>query len=522
MSTPISDYTNRDYDSLVATLLDVAALKVPEWTDQSENDLGRLLLELFAYVGDVIAYYLDRIANEAFLATAVERRSVIDLLSLIGYRLDTPWPAAVDLALTPKDAVNPVQVDPGALFTTVAAAGSPPVQLSFLPQDGLPIAVVPVVDPVTGLPEAIDVPVLNATPVASALGQSNGYENQGFLLPQTPVILARDPAVWDGFVVEVQSAAIWEEWQRQTTLLYSMGNDPHYVVEVDEYDAAQVIFGDGQYGRIPPLNAPIRARYLVGGGSSGNVAPGTITVVASGVSVPATVTNPVGASGGADRESIDHARQNAPGVYRSQQRAVTADDYVRLAESFPGVARAVAVAPGWDHTIPPAQTTAAQAAPGLVSWNYVDLLVVASGGLDLNDPLRAGLMEYFETRRPVTTVVAVREPVFVLVDLSVDVGVAPTFYRADVEQRATEALEALFDIDVSDFGKPFYLSKVYEAVDGVDGVAFTNVTIFSGRRSYPVGEIVDPAALAVGRITLRPREFPRQGVVTVTTSGGVG
>ena len=59
MATPISDYTNRDYDSLVATLLDVAALKVPEWTDQSENDLGRLLLELFAYVGDVIAYSLD-------------------------------------------------------------------------------------------------------------------------------------------------------------------------------------------------------------------------------------------------------------------------------------------------------------------------------------------------------------------------------------------------------------------------------------------------------------------------------
>ena len=57
------DYTNRDYASLLESLLEMAADKLPEWTDRSENDLGRLLLELFAYVGDVLLYYQDRIAN---------------------------------------------------------------------------------------------------------------------------------------------------------------------------------------------------------------------------------------------------------------------------------------------------------------------------------------------------------------------------------------------------------------------------------------------------------------------------
>ena len=521
MTTPISDYTNRDYDSLVASLLDVATLKLPEWTDQSENDLGRLLVELFAYVGDVITYYLDRIANEAFLATAVERRSVIDLLSLIGYQLDTPAPAAVDLALTPKDPTLAVHVEVGAQFTTQAAAGKAAVQFFYLPENGAPLDVMPVVDPGTGLVEPITVTAINASPVSSPLGQSNGFENQGFTLPQSPVILARDPSVWDGFVVEVQSGAVWEQWQRRTTLLYSLSDDPHYIVRVDENDVAEAIFGDGQYGRIPPLNSPVRASYLVGGGAAGNVAPATVTVVSSGVSVQATVTNPVGASGGADRESIDHARLNAPGVYRSQQRAVTADDYERLAEAFPGVARAVAVAPGWDHSVPAGATTADQAGPGLVSWNYVDLIVVATGGLDLNDQLRASLMQYFETRRLVTTVVSIREPVFVSVDLSVEIGVEPTFYAGDVQQRASEALQDLFAIDNADFGKPFYLSKVFEAVDGIDGVAYSNVTTFSGRRSYPLNEIVDPAAATTGRIALRPREFPRSGTIVVTTTGGV-
>src|SRR5690242_6988736 len=96
---PITDYTNRDYTSLLTSLLDLAALKMPEWTDRSENDVGRLLLELFAYTGDLIFYYQDRIANEAFLSTAVERRSVIDLLALIGYTLATPAAAAAALTV---------------------------------------------------------------------------------------------------------------------------------------------------------------------------------------------------------------------------------------------------------------------------------------------------------------------------------------------------------------------------------------------------------------------------------------
>src|SRR5215217_266403 len=496
-STAITDYTNRDYDSFVESLLDVAAVKLPEWTDRSENDFGRLILELFAYVGDVISYYLDRVANEAFLATAVERRSVIDLLSLIGYTLDTPSPASVVVAVTPKDAATPVHVDVGAHFMTQAAAGKPAVDFYFLPENGAPIDQVPVVDPATGSVQPIVIDhVLNATPVSSPLGQSNGFENLGFRLPQTPLILSRDPSVYDGFIVEVQIGGVWEQWERKTTLLYSLSNDPHYVVRVDENDAAEVIFSDGTYGRIPPVGAAVRARYWVGGGSAGNVAPETITVIAWGVNVQATVTNPIGASGGADRETIEHARRNAPGVYRSQQRAVTADDFARLAESFPGVARAVAVAPGWEHTIPPAATTAAQAGLGLVSWNYVDLIVVATGNLNLTDQLRVNLMQYFETRRMVTTIVSIREPVFVSIDVTIELGVEPTFYAGDVRLRAVDALDALFALDNADFGKPFYLSKVYEAVEGIAGVAYADVSLFRGVRSYPAGEVVNPAAAA--------------------------
>src|SRR5687767_11433496 len=99
---PVIDYTNKDYLSLRQAMLDLAHYRLPEWTDQGAADLGVLLVDLFAYMGDVVLYYQDRIANELFLGTATERRSVLQLLRLIGYELKPGVAAAADLTLTFK------------------------------------------------------------------------------------------------------------------------------------------------------------------------------------------------------------------------------------------------------------------------------------------------------------------------------------------------------------------------------------------------------------------------------------
>ena len=92
-------YTNKDYTSLLAALQRVASQQMPEWTDQSPNDVGVMLLELFCAMGDALFYNMDRIAGESFLSTAVERRSVMNHLRLIGYELRAPLSASADLTL---------------------------------------------------------------------------------------------------------------------------------------------------------------------------------------------------------------------------------------------------------------------------------------------------------------------------------------------------------------------------------------------------------------------------------------
>src|SRR5580765_483297 len=106
---PVIDYMARDYDSLLRAMRDLIPHKLPEWQDNTnEADFGNVLLELFAHVGDILSYYQDRVANESFLGTARGRRSVIEHLRLIGYRLSTAVPAAASMNVTAPGTVNTV------------------------------------------------------------------------------------------------------------------------------------------------------------------------------------------------------------------------------------------------------------------------------------------------------------------------------------------------------------------------------------------------------------------------------
>ena len=66
LAPPRIDYTKKDYQSLVAELLYVAHERLPQWTDRSPNDVGVVLTELFAYMGDMVLYYTDRALNEGW------------------------------------------------------------------------------------------------------------------------------------------------------------------------------------------------------------------------------------------------------------------------------------------------------------------------------------------------------------------------------------------------------------------------------------------------------------------------
>ncbi len=177
------------------------------------------------------------------------------------------------------------------------------------------------------------------------LGVSDGTPGQVLSLRRRPVL-----PLAAGETLEVQhpGETMWRAWEARDTFATSTAGDTHFAIDLV---AGEITFGpsireaDGgwrQYGDVPPKGAALRfSGYRHGGGRSGNVAAGTLTMLKSSVAGIDAVVNPAAATGGVDAESLTAARQRAALEIRSRHRAVTGEDYEFLAgEASPRVARA--------------------------------------------------------------------------------------------------------------------------------------------------------------------------------------
>jgi hypothetical protein len=88
--TPPIDYLAKDFLSFRQALLDFSTLRYPAWQERSEADFGVMFAEALSAIGDELSYTQDRIAGEASLLTATQRRSVVRHARLVDYE---PLPA---------------------------------------------------------------------------------------------------------------------------------------------------------------------------------------------------------------------------------------------------------------------------------------------------------------------------------------------------------------------------------------------------------------------------------------------
>ena len=87
LDEPDINYLAKDYASFRQLMLDRLALIMPDWQERHVPDLGIMLVEVLAYVGDHLSYYQDAVATEAYLDTARQRISVRRHARLVDYRL---------------------------------------------------------------------------------------------------------------------------------------------------------------------------------------------------------------------------------------------------------------------------------------------------------------------------------------------------------------------------------------------------------------------------------------------------
>src|SRR6266487_1428905 len=84
---PEISYLAKDYASFRQLILDRLALVMPDWSERHVPDLGIVLVEILAYVGDYLSYYQDAVSTEAYLETARQRISVRRHARLVDYQM---------------------------------------------------------------------------------------------------------------------------------------------------------------------------------------------------------------------------------------------------------------------------------------------------------------------------------------------------------------------------------------------------------------------------------------------------
>jgi uncharacterized phage protein gp47/JayE len=477
---PPIDYSSRDFVSLRNDLVRLIPAYLPEWTSRSESDPGMVLIELFAYQGDILQYYIDRAANEAYLGTAVQRASVLTLASMLDYRPSGRAAATTELQFTVPSGYGggSVLVPAGTKVSTVTALGQEPI--IFETDEDVTVAV-----GTSELVPATEGETYEES-TAAPVGVSDGSANQSFSLYHSTII---DGSI-EIYVDEDGGGSGTAALYRYTTHLIDAGSTERvYTTFTNESGVVTVFFGDNVNGRIPPQGAVITAVYRIGVGAQGNVGANTITQPVTALLGISQVTNPAAATGGADEESIADIRRNAPRSLGTLQRAVTTEDYEVLALQVPGVALAHAEA-------------------GV--YTAVDLAVAPVGGGAPTTALKNDVENYLADKKMINTTITVVDPTYVPINITVNpLHVLPQYSRAAVKLAVENALAALFDFSNVDFGQRITLSIVYRTIAAVEGVDYSTVTVMS------------TGGAGTTDIVLAADEIPSVGTVTVTATGGL-
>ena len=322
------DYTNRDYASIREDLLSRASETIPEWTSREATDFGMVFVDLWAYLGDTLHYYLDRVAQEAFLETATQRSSVLALSSLLDYKAEGVNNSTTSVYINPAESIctdeNPVLIP---RYTRMIGKSSyDNSDVVFLTSTPIAINVSGTTVPgyVTYSKSAgnILLRLIEGELYTESYSSTNGSNQQ--------IILNQPNVVSNSITVTVNEGTNGSSvsYSQISRLIDATSTDLVYSTRLTSDDYTILTFGNNANGKVPTTNSVITVTYRTSRGAEGNVSANTITYFESlnpnegadydGIVV---IPNATKALGGTDPESIEILRKNITASFRSQDRA---------------------------------------------------------------------------------------------------------------------------------------------------------------------------------------------------------
>lgn len=332
----LKDYTRKDISEirnyLVAKLDEIVDEQSDDtkkrWTDHNESDLGMLFIELASGIADMLNFNIDKQALETYLSSAIQRKNVKGIVSLVNYQVKSPVAA---ITMGKFTLIQPLSFD-----LTIPKY----FQVSYERNEGnIYYATAQDCQILKGQTE-VTVPLLQGIVNNTSLTVRDLFRSRTLYIMDTKVAHKSVELIVDG-----------TKWTQVDDVLTDDDYGTKFSIHEDKNDNSFIEFGYSWKNYLPAnTKAPVSIMYLQTEGSNGAIKQGMINKIEDSITIDGTdyanylsVTNLDDASGGADRESISTIRTKAPRMVSTHEMMTVLSDYEIIAENFPGVYKAKAV-----------------------------------------------------------------------------------------------------------------------------------------------------------------------------------
>jgi hypothetical protein len=310
--------TGLDFDTIRANLRNYIASK-PEFADYDFVDSAMgTLLDLLAYNTYYNAFYANMAVNESFIDTAQLYDSVVSHAKTLGYTPKSARGSSANVQLIFTNSFSnttfrSIRVPKDTLFTTIVNGAT----YKFVTPQTYTITAN------TGGGFADFIRIVEGEPLTHRFVYDRS-SNTSFILPN-------DDVDTTSISVSVTTGGNTQTYVLADDINTTNSSSQIYFVEADRNKRFKVVFGDGVMGYQPATSSIVEIAYRVCNGKATN-GSNNFTLVNTTIDGQIGITIvPIGrSSGGAEIEDIESIRFNAPRMYETQNRSVTAEDYRRL------------------------------------------------------------------------------------------------------------------------------------------------------------------------------------------------
>ena len=419
-----------------------------------------VLLDLLSYNTHYLSYNANIAANEMFIDTADIRESIVSLAKALGYTPNSPRAAEADINVVVNGATgSTLTMNAGTQFTTTVDG----VSYNFVTTSSTTIA------PTDGVYTFSNLKIKEGTYVTFNHTADTTDVDQKFLIQSVN-------ADTSTLIVKVQNSdtdTTTNTYTKATSITELDSTSKVYFLQESEDGKFEVYFGDGVIGKAIEDGNIIILQYVVTNKTAANGASSFALSGNIGGFSDVTITVNSNAANGAEAETKESIKFNAPKSYAAQDRAVTVNDYKIKVQELYANTKSVSAWGGEDNATP--------------FYGRVYISINPKTGTNLTQATKDSLVTQLKkfSVASVTPVIVDPETTSVLLTSTINYNESATANTSTaIKTLITTAITNYNDNTLNQFDGVLRYSKLLDIIDDAESSILSNITTLKLRKTF--------------------------------------